>query len=257
MYLSNRDIQWAIACGKLIVDPRPEDWKDAAGNPDPRGYDETSIDLHLGPLSGAMVWDLGQIRESDRGRGRARPDEAPAIHLGAFDWDYMVQHLGQVPLGERDDDGHDRKVFRRDDEIVVRPFGFLLWATREEVGTPKIDDTVGRLQRHPELICFVNAKSTKARTGLIVHFTAPTIHAGWAGRITLEISNLGPFTFILKEGDALAQLTVATISSAPDLQLKKQKSKTQGQRDPSGSTSSKKATSSRSSGLRGTGKRGG
>jgi dCTP deaminase len=244
MYLSNRDIKWAIECGKLIVDPSPDEWSDDNGNPDPKGYDETSIDLHLGPLSGAMVWDLGQMRKSDWGRGQAEKDEAPEIRLGTFDWDYMAQHLKQVPTGEKDENGKKRAVFRREDEIIVRPFGFLLWATREEVGTPKVDITIKKLQLHPELICFVNAKSTKARTGLIVHFTAPTIHAGWAGHITLEISNLGPFTFVLKEGDALAQLTVASISSAPDLQLKKGKSKTQGQRDPSGAASARKTASS-------------
>lgn len=80
----------------------------------------------------------------------------------------------------------------------------------------------------------MNAKSTRARTGLVVHFTAPTIHANWDGNVTLEIANLGPFTFVLKEGDPLAQLTVATISSAPDLSLKTSRSKTQGQTDPSG-----------------------
>ena len=77
MYLSNRDIKWAIECGKLIVDPSPDEWKDADRNSDPRGYDETSIDLHLGPLSGAMVWDLDQMRESDWGRGQADKNEAP------------------------------------------------------------------------------------------------------------------------------------------------------------------------------------
>jgi hypothetical protein len=50
-------MKWAIDCGKLIVDPRPEDWKTSEGEPDPMGYDETSIDLHLGPLSVAKVWD--------------------------------------------------------------------------------------------------------------------------------------------------------------------------------------------------------
>ena len=68
----------------------------------------------------------------------------------------------------------------------------------------------------------------------MVHFTAPTIHAGWSGKITLEITNLGPFDLVLGENDTLAQLTVATISSAPDLSLKKAKSKTQSQIDPSG-----------------------
>ena len=244
MYLSNRDIKWAIDCGKLIVDPRPEDWKTPRGEPDPRGYDETSIDLHLGPLSVAKVWNLDLMRNQDRARGLSvGDDEPPEIRLGSFEWDDLVRdHLKDVPEDERDSEDKARMVFKRHHEIVVRPFGFLLWTTREKIGTPKFDLAASELQRHPELICFVNAKSTKARTGLMVHFTAPTIHAGWAGHITLEIANLGPFTFVLKEGDALAQLTVATISSAPDLGLKKGKSKTQGQRDPSGATSANRST---------------
>jgi hypothetical protein len=155
MYLSNRDIKWAIECGKLTVKPSPDEWSDGDGNPDPRGYDETSIDLHLGPLTSARVWDLDQFRESDWGRGRAAKDEAPALSLGTFDWDYMAQHLKEVPIGEKDIKGKERKVFRQGDEIIVRPFGFLLWATREEVGTPKVDITVNKLQRHPEthLLC--------------------------------------------------------------------------------------------------------
>ncbi len=228
MYLSSHDIKWAIECGKLIVNPRPEEMG--------KGYDETSIDLHLGPLEGAKVWDLDQLRGSDVARGLSPVDQPPPIHLGSFDFKLMAgSHLKPVPEGPKDRNGNDRLVYRKDDEIIVRKFGFLLWTTREWVGTPEVDIKREEPQRHAELICFVNAKSTKARTGLIVHFTAPTIHANWAGNITLEISNLGPFTFILKKGDALAQLTVATISSAPDLNLKKGKSLTQGQNDPSGS----------------------
>ena len=230
MYLSNRDIFWAIECGKLIVDPRPE-----ALTPK-KGYDETSIDLHLGPSSNAKIWNLDGLRRADKARGSDDGRHPPEVHLGTFDWDEMVEdHLKDVPEGDRDGQGQDRLVFRRGKDVIVRPFGFVLWTTKERVGTPKIDHKTSGYRRHPELICFVNAKSTKARTGLIVHFTAPTIHAGWDGYVTLEISNLGPFTFVLKEDDALAQLTVATISSAPDLKLKVSKSKTQGQRDPSGS----------------------
>jgi dCTP deaminase len=125
-------------------------------------------------------------------------------------------------------------VYRRNGEIVVRRFGFLLWTTKETVGTPKVDPNLSGPKLHPELICFVDGKSTRARTGLLVHFTAPTIHAGWVGNVTLEITNLGPFTFVLKPGDALAQLTVATISSAPDLSLRKSRSQTHGQTDPTG-----------------------
>jgi deoxycytidine triphosphate deaminase len=230
MYLSSRDIKWAIDCGKLIVDPRPE-----ALEP-PRGYDETSIDLHLGPLKLAKVWNLETLRHLDTSRGANLSEFGPEVHLGAFDWEtFSIDHLKGVPEGETDEKGKNRLVYRRADAIIVRQLGFVLWPTREEIGTPTVDLANDKPQRHPELICFVDGKSTKARTGLIVHLTAPTIHAGWSGHVILEISNLGPFTFVLKEGDALAQLTVATISSAPDLGLKTSKSKTHGQKDPSGS----------------------
>jgi deoxycytidine triphosphate deaminase len=229
MYLSNRDIKWAIDCGKLIVDPRPEDCKPR------KGYDETAIDLHLGPIETAKIWDLGALRASDVARGATTPAQAPELHLGGFDYRVMAAgHLRAIPDGETDNNNRQRLVYRRGDHIIVRQLGFLLWTTQEKVGTPEVSPASMETKRHPELICFVNAKSTKARTGLRVHFTAPTIHAGWVGNITLEISNLGPFTFVLREGDALAQLTVATISSAPDIGLKIGKSQTQGQTDSLG-----------------------
>jgi dCTP deaminase len=102
----------------------------------------------------------------------------------------------------------------------VKPGGFLLWPTRERIGTPS---------SNPRLISFVNAKSTRARTGLVVHMTAPTIHAGWEGKITLEIANHGPFHFVLEENDIIAQITVAYISSSPDPTLKEGTSQTAGQ----------------------------
>jgi dCTP deaminase len=89
---------------------------------------------------------------------------------------------------------------------LVRPVGFLLWQTKEKIGTTL---------HNPQSICFVDGKSTRARTGILVHLTAPTIHAGWKGNVVLEIVNLGPFTFVLREDDVIAQLTVATISSSP------------------------------------------
>ena len=57
----------------------------------------------------------------------------------------------------------------------------------------------------PRLICFVDGKSIRARTGLIVHMTAPT----------MEIASLGPFLLALQPGDAIAQIVVAATSSPP------------------------------------------
>jgi deoxycytidine triphosphate deaminase len=93
---------------------------------------------------------------------------------------------------------------------------------------------VGTPEKNPNLICFVDGKSTRARTGILVHLTAPTIHSGWRGKIVLEIANVGPFHFVLQEKDVIAQLTVATISSAPELSLKSSSSITQGQEHVTG-----------------------
>jgi len=118
--------------------------------------------------------------------------------------EWLPKFLVPPPEWRADDFG--QKVYRKGEEVFIRPQGFLLWQTKEIIGTPKQD---------PRFICFVDGKSTRARVGLLVHLTAPTIHAGWDGNVTLEIANLGPFTFVLRENDVIAQLTVATISSPP------------------------------------------
>ena len=59
------------------------------------------------------------------------------------------------------------------------------------------------------MICFVDGKSTRARAGIVVHLTAPTIHTSWVGKVTLEFVNLGPFDLVLQEDDVIAQLPTA------------------------------------------------
>ncbi len=46
MYLSDRDLEWAIECGRLIISPKPTK------------IDATSIDLHLDSAEKARVWDV-------------------------------------------------------------------------------------------------------------------------------------------------------------------------------------------------------
>lgn len=209
MYLSNRDIRWAIDCADLIVDPRPGD---------AQGYDETSIDLHLGPVSDAKIWDVEKFK-----RDQAVHGAGPELNLGSFKYeDFSGKYLIDPP---QEDGASNHLVVTRGKQVIIKPSGFLLWMTSETIGTP---------EKNPSLICFVNAKSTKARTGIVVHLTAPTIHAGWSGRIVLEIANYGPFHFVLQENDSIAQLTVARISSPPDLDLKKKKSQTAHQTDATG-----------------------
>jgi deoxycytidine triphosphate deaminase len=217
MFLSNRDIHWVIQCQQLIVDPRPEEFQ--------AGYDETSIDLHLDEVKEAKVWDATAYAEHQAGAGA----HGPELRLGRFNYGEFSERFLIDPPEEAQSEEERAKqlVCRRGRQIIVKPGGFLIWTTRERVGTPVTN---------PRLIAFVNAKSTRARAGLMVHLTAPTIHAGWSGKITLEIANLGPFHFLLEENDVIAQLTVAAVTSSPDLTLKQGSSQTAGQTHVTGAS---------------------
>jgi dCTP deaminase len=211
MYLSNRDIKWAINGGRLIASPRPEELG--------KGYDETSIDLHLDRIQEAKIWDVEALLDSEDARGGRYPE----VKIGRFNWGKFSEKYLRDPPDWGDDS--NEKVLRRGPEIIVRPGGFVLWQTKERVGTPTVN---------PGRICFVDGKSTRARTGILVHLTAPTFHAGWSGKITLEIANVGPFHFVLQENDVIARLTVAMVVSPPDLSLKTSTSATAEQGHVSG-----------------------
>ena len=100
---------------------------------------------------------------------------------------------------------------------------FVLGNTLEVVNFPLSKGKVGYSAR-------VEGKSSIARCGILVHFTAPTIHAGFEGTIALEIINLGPKEFLLKPGMYICQLIIEEVkgklASAPNQFV--------GQRTPSG-----------------------
>jgi dCTP deaminase len=70
---------------------------------------------------------------------------------------------------------------------------------------------------------------------VLVHFTAPTIHPGFDGTITLEIINLGPAPFVLRPGMPIAQLLVEEVDGIP---FEKADRQFKGQRSPLGPTPS-------------------
>ncbi|HZL36941.1 MAG TPA: hypothetical protein VFC78_16595 [Tepidisphaeraceae bacterium] len=219
MYLSDRDLSWAIQRGNLIVDPLPSK------------IDPTSIDLHLDSPDQAKIWDIAQFTKDQDTSGLV----APELRIGKFKYDrFAPKYLMSPPEDERE------LVFRRGKQIVIKPGGFLLWQIKEWVGTP---------EDGANLIAFIDGKSTRARTGLLVHLTAPTIHASWAGNITLEIANLGPFHFVLEEGDSIAQIVVATVSSIP-AQNMRNGSVTYRQTEVTGAASAKSPLSKKSRGRR-------
>jgi dCTP deaminase len=97
-----------------------------------------------------------------------------------------------------------------DQPFDLKPHRFVLGKTRERAELPLIDECQG-----PCLAARVEGKSSYARCGLLVHFTAPTIHAGFEGTITLELMNLGPLTISLHPGAPICQLIVEQVKGKP------------------------------------------
>ncbi len=72
------------------------------------------------------------------------------------------------------------------------------------------------LRNDARLAARVEGKSSLARLGLAVHVTAPTIHAGFDGRIRLEIINHGLIPIRLRAGMRICQLIFEQTLGTPD-----------------------------------------
>ena len=200
MILSNTAMFEALDDGRLVIDPEPpRESGDLRGSP----YSTTAVDLHLGTLLAVprdaphAVIDLG------------RPGSVGAT-LDAV--------TGQFEI---DDSGY---------ELEPGPEHFILGQTLEVVRLPLPEDLGGGAAAKPALAARVEGKSSRARFGLLVHFTAPTIHAGWDGRITLEMMCLGRMPLKLYPGLPICQLIVEEVSGQPARRV----SQFQDQRTPSG-----------------------
>jgi dCTP deaminase len=71
------------------------------------------------------------------------------------------------------------------------------------------------LRRDTKIAARVEGKSSLARLGLSIHITAPTIHAGFVGRIRLEIVNHGHLPIILKKRMRICQLIFEVTLGTP------------------------------------------
>src|SRR5216684_3331377 len=100
MYLSDRDLRWAIECGNLIVDPRPDK------------IDPTSIDLHLDSADQAKVWDIDSYNRDQKTKG----DDPCELRIGRFNYtDFAPKYLKPPPNDK------NALVFRRGDQIIIKP----------------------------------------------------------------------------------------------------------------------------------------
>ena len=88
--------------------------------------------------------------------------------------------------------------------FLLEPHHFVLGRTIEHVALPIGGGLAARIE----------GRSSFARTGLLIHFTAPTIHAGFEGTITLEIMNLGPIPMTLTPALPICQLVLVRVEGS-------------------------------------------
>jgi dCTP deaminase len=102
-----------------------------------------------------------------------RPLRLSEVNLSGFGaW------LEDLPAGE-------------DGRVVIPPGQFVLAKTHERISLPETARLAAR----------VEGRSSFARLGLVVHMTAPTIHAGFDGHVVLEMMNFGPFPLEIDPGE--------------------------------------------------------
>jgi dCTP deaminase len=61
----------------------------------------------------------------------------------------------------------------------------------------------------------VEGKSSRARLGVGIHITAPTVHAGFKGQLQLEMYNFGPHNITLDAGMKICQLIFERTAGTP------------------------------------------
>jgi dCTP deaminase len=194
MILSNVSIHEALDKGWLKIDPEPEPRRKIEGGPK-CPYQTSAVDLRLGSEIAFF----------------AKPVPVN-IDLRKGDFNALF-----APYSET-------KTITDDQPFVLRPNRFVLGKTYERVTFPL------QAEGTPSLAARVEGKSSYARCGLLVHFTAPTIHAEFDGTITLELINLGPLDIALYPRMPICQLIIEQVYGLPFSNV----SQFQGQTKPGG-----------------------
>jgi len=193
MILSDDGFKTALERGLLEITPAPIDTQ----------YTTSAVDLHLGDEFN--VWDESKLL------------------LKGFE---PVLDLAEQSFNET------AKAFlvslkkEADGSVIFPPYKKHPWhmlaITRERV----------HLKRESKLAARVEGRSSLARIGIVVHLTAPTIHAGFGGKITLEMINFSPFYLkMVPNKTPICQLIVEMLASDPTIDIN---TKFQGQTIPSG-----------------------
>ncbi len=99
------------------------------------------------------------------------------------------------------DDVTEELKITKERPFVLHPGEFALAVTEEHVELP--DDICGQLE----------GRSSIGRLGVVIHSTAGNIEAGFRGKITLELANMGRIPVLLYAGMRICALSFHELSN--------------------------------------------
>ena len=182
MILSNLEIQKAIDDGRLIIQPEPSPRKITPELPSTFcPYNTTSVDLRL----------HNEISVPEPGK-------------------YSTDMTQPGAISEQITKNSTPYTLSKEQPFRLKQNQFIIAWTLETI---ELCTNKGP----PYLAARIEGKSSNARCGVLIHFTAPTVHAGWKGRLTLEMINLSPAAFLLTPGMYIAQLILEEVKGEIEL----------------------------------------
>jgi dCTP deaminase len=184
MILSDTDIKKALEEGRIKIDPPPSQEQ----------FSPSAVDLVLGDEFLQFLTPKELNAREPRGARRPLAIDCFEIDIREFQNRYAKEIL------DREDDGSFR----------MEPGIFTLARTRERIHLPKSSKIAAR----------VEGRSTLARLGLVVHMTAPVIHADFEGVIALEMYNFNHYPLLLRPNELrICQLVLEEVSNVPEGEL--------------------------------------
>lgn len=194
MILSNEGIKQAIKDREIEIDPTPDEDQ----------FTTSALDLHVG--DDFRCWDESKLNVKGHRHILNLAEHSFKLTADAFLIPATLESDGSFIFAP----------------YTVHPY-HVLAITRERI----------TLKQNSKIAARVEGRSSLARLGLMVHLTAPTIHALFPGKITLEMVNHGPFYLqIIPNKTRLCQLIFERLETEPSGDIK---TGFRGQTKPSGS----------------------
>ncbi len=122
-------------------------------------------------------------------------------------------------------------IIKKKERFIMHPGSFVIGSTVERIELP--DDIGGRIE----------GRSSLGRLGIVIHSTAPLVHPGFRGQVTLELGNIGVMPVAIYPGMRICAMTFEMLSSPSSMPYyKKKDAKYRNQKGPTVSKITKDIT---------------